>query len=376
MSFSNYQQTVIINGISLSGVQDVNGSYGINEKPVRVAGAGFVDALIDSPLEGNFSISRKMVSRDPLLSSNVIGSYDFDEEEISGAILYDEASKGFGFTKGRVSRYSVSCSVGDIPSIETDIIVFGSLGKNVLSETRFEINESFANYPFGGDDVYFLDSNGNLLDGSNSENLKTKWDGGSLVVSQSDYNSLPSNSRIFDDGDVLGLGRNAFSSQVSYEGAINKEHPPIQFCDQSSIKVSVSDFEIDAVSDFSFSRTINLSPIYAIHQGNDQEWDEGKLSFPNLEPVQIDTQYPIETDINFTMIVQSYQIREIRERIQSAPKSDVSIQIRDSKTDQIINSLVGRNVRLTSESLTSNTEQEMSISLTYKGYETSHNPVI
>lgn len=376
MSFSNYQQTVIINGISLSGVQDVNGSYGINEKPVRVAGAGFVDALIDSPLEGNFSISRKMVSRDPLLSSNVIGSYDFDEEEISGAILYDEASKGFGFTKGRVSRYSVSCSVGDIPSIETDIIVFGSLGKNVLSETRFEINESFANYPFGGDDVYFLDSNGNLLDGSNSENLKTKWDGGSLVVSQSDYNSLPSNSRISDDGDVLGLGRNAFSSQVSYEGAINKEHPPIQFCDQSSIKVSVSDFEIDAVSDFSFSRTINLSPIYAIHQGNDQEWDGGKLSFPNLEPVQIDTQYPIETDINFTMIVQSYQIREIRERIQSAPKSDVSIQIRDSRTDQIINSLVGRNVRLTSESLTSNTEQEMSISLTYKGYETSHNPVI
>jgi uncharacterized lipoprotein YajG len=76
------------------------------------------------------------------------------------------------------------------------------------------------------------------------------------------------------------------------------------------------------------------------------------------------------------MIVQSYQIREIRERIQSAPKSDVSIQIRDSRTDQIINSLVGRNVRLTSESLTSNTEQEMSISLTYKGYETSHNPVI
>ncbi|NCF41728.1 MAG: hypothetical protein GWP32_02320 [Bacteroidetes bacterium] len=258
MSFSNYQQTVIINGISLSGVQDVNGSYGINEKPVRVAGAGFVNALIDSPLEGNFSISRKMVSRDPLLSSNVIGSYDFDEEEISGAILYDEASKGFGFTKGRVSRYSVSCSVGDIPSIETDIVVFGSLGKNVLSETRFETNESFANYPFGGDDVYFLDSDGNLLDGQNSENLKTKWNGGSLLVSESDYNSLPSNSRIFDDGDVLGLGRNAFSSKVSYEGAINKEHPPIQFCDQSSIKVSVSDFEIDAVSDFSFSRTINL----------------------------------------------------------------------------------------------------------------------
>ena len=91
--------------------------------------------------------------------------------------------------------------------------------------------------------------------------------------------------------------------------------------------------------------------------------------------MQIDNQYPIETDKNFTMIAQSYQIREIKDRIQSAPKSDVSIEIRDSKTNEMISHLVGENVRLISESITSSVAEEMSISLTYKGYEASHNPV-
>ena len=40
MSYSNYEQTVIINGHRLLGVQSVDGNYGISEKPVRVAGVG------------------------------------------------------------------------------------------------------------------------------------------------------------------------------------------------------------------------------------------------------------------------------------------------------------------------------------------------
>jgi len=131
MSYSNYEQTVIIKGHRLLGVQSVDGSYGISEKPVRVAGVGFVDALIESPLQGNFSISRRMVGADPLIEKNSQGKYIYDEAQIEGVILYDNDTKGFGFTKGRVSRYSVSCSVGDIPEIQTEITVYGSLGKDV-----------------------------------------------------------------------------------------------------------------------------------------------------------------------------------------------------------------------------------------------------
>ena len=292
MSYSNYEQTVVINGYALSGVQSIDGSYGIAEKPVRVAGVGFIDALIDAPLEGNISISRTMVSRDPLLEVNSIGKYTFDEDEISGAILYDNNTKGFGFSKAKINRYSASCTVGGMPEIQTDITVYGELGSGVYNE------------------------------------------------------------------------------------GITKNHPPIKFPDQSSISVRVSDFTVDAISDFSYTRTLNLNPVYAIPKGNAQDWDANTgPSVKNLAAVQVDTQYPIETDINFTMIADQYEVREIKDRLQAAPKSNVVIDIRDAQTNEMINSFTGNNVRLISESVNSSIDGEMSISLTYKGYDTLHNPV-
>ena len=290
MSYSNYEQTVIINNVALSGVESVGGSYGISERPIRVAGVGFIDALVGQPLEGNFSISRKMVSRDPLLALDG-DSYAYDEQEISGAILYDNATKGFGFTKGRINKYSVSCGVGDIPNIQTDITVYGNLGKDVLVEQA------------------------------------------------------------------------------------TVDHPPIQFPDQSSISVNVSDFQIDAISDFSYSRALNLNPVYALPKGDENDWSNSDPpSTPNMEPVQVDTQYPIETDISFTMIVNEYQIREMKDRVAAAPKSTVVIEIKDAKDGSMINSFTGQNVRLISESIQSSVAGEMAISLSYKGYETLHNP--
>ena len=292
MSFSNYEQTLVVNGIALSGVNSVDGSYGISEKPIRVAGVGFIDAFVDAPLEGNFSISRKMVSRDPLLALDSIGDYLYNEQEVSGAILYDNSTKGFGFTKGRITKYSVSCTVGGLPEIQTDIRVFGNLGSGVLTQPA------------------------------------------------------------------------------------TQEHPPIQFTDQASIAITVSDFSIDAITDFSYSRALNLQPMYAIPKGTEAQWNaDSKTSYANHDPIQIDTMYPIETDINFTMIAEDYQIKETKNRLKSAPESTVVIEIKDSKTKEMINAFTGTKVRLIGESSSSSIEGEMSLSLTYKGYETLHNPV-
>lgn len=296
MSYSNYEQTVILESVALSGVQSVEGSYGITENPVRVAGVGFIDAFPDAPLEGNFKISRQMVGRDPLLKLSPAGTYLYDEQEISGAILYDNETKGFGFTKARVSRYSISCTVGELPTIDADITVYGEFGSGVMPHL------------------------------------------GSPLL----------------------------------------EHPPMQFPDQSTVSISVDDFSTDAVTDFSYSRAINLRPVYAIHQGEISDFQEDlptDFDMKNLSPVQVDTQYPIETDMNFTMIVDQYEIREIKNRIQSAPKTNVKIEMRDSKTNEMINAFTGQNVRLISESLSSSIDGEMSVSLTYKGYDPLHNPV-
>lgn len=290
-TYSNYDYSLVVDGYELLGVQSVDASYGISEKPVRVAGVGFIDATIDSPLQGNFSVNRKMVSNDPLFRKNSTGSYVMDESEMEGAILYDNGSKSFGFTKARVSRYSVSCSVGEIPDIQTDFTVYGSLGKSV------------ANSP------------------------------------------------------------------------ASKIHPAIKYPDQASMRISVSDFAVDAISDFSYSRTINTQPVYGLPKGNLSDWNNAQAGTKNLDPMQIDTQYPIETDINFTILADEYEIREIKDRIQAAPKSDVKIEILDAIDSSLINEFEGRNVHLIGESVNGTVEEEMSISLTYKGYETLHNDI-
>ena len=158
MSYSNYEQTVIINGHKLLGVQSVDGSYGINEKPIRVAGVGFIDAVPNAPLQGNFSVNRKMVGKDPLLETDSQGKYIYDEAEIDGVIMYDNDTKGFGFTKGRVSRYNVTCSVGNVPDIQTDITVYGNLGKNVSMNPTISENQ-IVQYPDQSSIKLFISEN-------------------------------------------------------------------------------------------------------------------------------------------------------------------------------------------------------------------------
>jgi len=374
MSYSNYEQTIVVNGYALSGVTNIDGSYGISEKPIKVAGVGFIDALIEKPLEGNFSISRQMVGFDPLLETNVLGKYSFDENNLSGVILYDDNRKGFGFKNGRINSYSISCSVGQIPEIQTDITVYGELGKNVMKTNSYELKSDHMS-SFDGDYVFYTNSLGRVLD-AGTVNLQPKFIQKDISISEGLYASLYDESIIVEDGDVLGLGKNAFQG-VSYKlsDIIHQEHPEVQFTDQSKIKLKVSDFEIDAISDFSYSRSISLNPIYALPKGDNEDWNlTNQASYQNLEPIQINVEYPIETNINFTMIADEYEVREVKDRIQSAPKSTVEIELRDSRNDTIINSFTGNNVRLIGETINSSIEGEMSISLSYKGYDTYHNP--
>lgn len=375
MSYSNYEQTIVVNGYALSGVTNIDGSYGISEKPIKVAGVGFIDALIEKPLEGNFSISRQMVGFDPLLETNILGKYSFDENNLSGVILYDDNRKGFGFKNGRINSYSISCSVGQIPEIQTDITVYGELGKNVMKTNSYELKSDHMS-SFGGDYVFYTNSLGRVLD-EGTVNLQPKFIQKDISISETLYASLYDESIIVEDGDVLGLGKNAFQG-VSYKlsDIIHQEHPEVQFTDQSKIKLKVSDFEIDAISDFSYSRSISLNPIYALPKGDNEDWNlTNQASYQNLEPIQINVEYPIETNINFTMIADEYEVREVKDRIQSAPKSTVEIELRDSRNDTIINSFTGNNVRLIGETINSSIEGEISISLSYKGYDTYHNPV-
>ena len=58
----SYEQNFYVNGTGLSGVQSINGSYGIQERPINVIGYGYVNHIIEAPLEGNFTITRTLIN--------------------------------------------------------------------------------------------------------------------------------------------------------------------------------------------------------------------------------------------------------------------------------------------------------------------------
>jgi len=394
MSFSNYEQKVILDGYTLSGVQNVTASYGISEKPIRAAGVGFIDALIDAPLQGNLSITRTMVGADPFVEIDPMGKYIYDEREISGAIVSINDDQGFGFDKTRLVRYSVSCNIGEIPEIQTDFTVFGNLGRDVLAVEAIGKNENHEYSQFDGDKVFFHMNDYSVSPGFdlspeeiNDDSItfnrnKSEWNDGTISISSENYNSLNDISKVAQNmslgGLYLALGKDAFKKELNFSSIQTKQSPPIKYPDQSSMSLYVSDFYIDAVTSFSYSRQIVLEPVYVIPRGSEFEWSQNfPPSRPNLEPIQVDTQYPIETDIEVTIIAEEYQIRQIKDRLTSAQKvGDLRIEIKDSLDGTIINKFTGKSVRLISESMSLTVEGEMSLTMTYKGYETYHNDIV
>lgn len=75
-------------------------------------------------------------------------------------------------------------------------------------DAKMMIGKKF--HPFDGDWVFLTDVDGNILDGQGAANLKSQWDNKTLNLDHSDFNNLADNSKIVDDGDVLGLGKDAF----------------------------------------------------------------------------------------------------------------------------------------------------------------------
>lgn len=116
-------QSIIINGFGLSGVTDISATYSIRKDPKNILGAGYVTQSLSGPPEASLSISRNMVSTDPLL--NLTGDIGF-----SGTIDY--LGKKLGFSSGYLNSYSISCQVGAVPSVEVDIGVFSDFGTGLV----------------------------------------------------------------------------------------------------------------------------------------------------------------------------------------------------------------------------------------------------
>jgi|TARA_R110001583_G_scaffold48407_1_gene151733 hypothetical protein len=132
-----YNQRFCINGTGLSGVQSIDGNYGVNEQNVNFAGFGYVTGLISQPMQGNFTISRALIGDDPWLSFTGDGT----SAAFSGSVFYERPNVGgtldnnfsgcFGFHSGYLNSYNISCGIGEIPSVQVSISVYGDLGPGI-----------------------------------------------------------------------------------------------------------------------------------------------------------------------------------------------------------------------------------------------------
>tara|TARA_A100001515_G_scaffold143389_1_gene144377 strand:- start:507 stop:1406 length:900 start_codon:yes stop_codon:yes gene_type:complete len=124
-SITNYENTFYFNGAALSGVLSVDGSYSLNYEPLNVVGKGFLKQMINSVPTASMSLSRYLTSEDPVLNST--GSFSV-ANKVNAGLYYK--NKYFAFEDGYLSSLGLSCSVGEIPTIETSFDVYGDIGPN------------------------------------------------------------------------------------------------------------------------------------------------------------------------------------------------------------------------------------------------------
>lgn len=130
----SYDQNFYVNGTGLSGVQSINGTYGVSEQSINIAGHGYVNSILAGPLEGQFIINRTLINEDALL--NMTG----ENTAFSGVVSYNAQGSpntgSFGFYSGYLTSYSLSCEVGNLPNVSTEIAVYGDLGPGLLSASE------------------------------------------------------------------------------------------------------------------------------------------------------------------------------------------------------------------------------------------------
>ena len=330
-----YEQKLFINGTQMSGVQSVDGSYAINEKPINILGWGHVNtnyynlpdyilqedgasfildengfkildtescynastsstpslAVLTAPLEGDFSINSTLVSEDFFLQFT--GDHPF-----TGSIHHDR--KYFGFYSGYITSHSVSCSVGQIPTTSTSIKVFGDIGG---SPNYIQVQDE--------DDSIFLQEEGNF-------GIATE--------------------------DSIGEG--------GYNASGNNPFPTIKVPNQGSIVLECAGADTDRVTAFSHAIEVPISPIYTVGSS---------------VAAQVDVVWPVTTTTSFSLDIDKYNYQRMRQYLRFPTVQDIAIKVNDCLGSKIQDYIV-KDARLVGEQMAASADGRLTVNLQYKSY--------
>lgn len=103
----------------------MDGGYSINYAPIKTIGVGYNKQVIAEVPVANFSINKYLLYNEPFL--NFTGeNKDRNAIGFRGSLNYN--NKKFGFLSGYLNSFGLSCSVGEIPTTKSDIIIYGDVG--------------------------------------------------------------------------------------------------------------------------------------------------------------------------------------------------------------------------------------------------------
>ena len=123
----NYENYFFLNNTAISGITSVDGSYNINYAPIKTIGVGYNKQVIAEVPVASFSISKYLLYNDPFLRFTGENP-DRTARSFRGSLNY--SNKKFGFLSGYLNSFNLSCSVGEVPTTTSDIVVYGDVGPN------------------------------------------------------------------------------------------------------------------------------------------------------------------------------------------------------------------------------------------------------
>lgn len=124
-AITNYENTFYLNGVALSGISSVDGSYSLDYVPINVLGKGYVKQVLASVPKANIGVTRYLVNNDPVFNLTGNGG-DNLAQSISGGLYYK--TKYFSFKNAYLNSFSLSCAVGDVPQLTSNFDIYGDIG--------------------------------------------------------------------------------------------------------------------------------------------------------------------------------------------------------------------------------------------------------
>ena len=333
-----HEKKFFINGTQISGVQSIEGSYGIQEKPINVIGWGHVNhnfnnlqdtllledsehqqnesfiltengfrvmhsdtcmterrvapkslAVVTSPLEGSFAINSVLISSDFML--NFTGDNAF-----TGSMHH--GGQYFGFYNGYINSHSISCDVGRVPTTSTNISIYGDIG--------------------GNPDFFRIE---------NEKGSMTQEDG-FFIAEESSAGARGYNAS----------GKNPF--------------PEIRIPNHGSISLECRGSETNRVTSFNHTISVPTEAIYTV----------GSSSC-----AQVDVRWPVTTQTSFSLEIDEYEYGRLRKYLISPTLEDIAVRINDCFGEKIEHYEINE-ARLVGESVSASVDGRLTVNLSYNSY--------